>query len=393
MQTILEQVQLVSAQKDWTNTNYYLQQLLSENNIDLDTKDLNAILELGLTILANGDFQQRWDIAKILPKLGRIIIEPLINILEDNLQDTEQRWFAAKILGNFPQREVIITLVNVLITTPEEDLRQIAALTLANLDKQALSPLIELLSYPELRLIVIRTLSQIRRPQVIEPLLNVVKDEDVQIRTLAIETLGSFQDSRITPILMEALQDLASSVRKEAVIALGTRADLTNQWQLIEHLQPLLADISLEVCQQTAIALSKFPQPQATTALFNTLESPHTPIPLQLTLIQSLAWQENQLSLKYLEQSLKILPKTAATEIISVLGRIQNNQSLAAQILVDFFGSDYFPRESITIKQTLAHSLGQLKIPLAIPVLEQLVNDQDAGVKLHALNAIKKIKL
>jgi HEAT repeat protein len=390
MSTILEQAQLVSRHHDWTNANYYLQQLLSEN---VTQSELTIILELALTILIKGDFQQRWDVAKIIPKLGIVVIDPLITILDDEQQEIEARWFAGKILANFSQPEVIICVVNLLITTEVEELREMAAMTLAGLDQKAIAPLATLLSYSQFRYLVTRALAQIPLPEVIEPLLGVVTDADVKVRTIAIEALASFRAPQITPILFNALTDLATSVRKEAVIGLSRRVDLVEEKQLIDCLQPLLEDISLEVSQQTAIALSKCTHPQGATALFTTLQSPHTPIALQLTIIQSLAWQETETSLNFLQQSLSFLEPKAVKEIIIVLARMQKTaiQAQAAKILLEFAQSNPPLLADIPIKQTLAHSLGQLNLTTAIPTLAKLANDQDAGVRLHALNAIKKI--
>ena len=99
------------------------------------------------------------------------MIDPLITILENEQQDLEARWFAGKILANFSQPEVIISMVNLLVTTEVEELREMAAMTLAGLDQEAIAPLATLLSYSEFRYLVTRALAQIPLPEVIEPLL------------------------------------------------------------------------------------------------------------------------------------------------------------------------------------------------------------------------------
>ncbi|ELR98604.1 HEAT repeat domain-containing protein [Gloeocapsa sp. PCC 73106] len=392
MPTILEQAQLVSAQSDWSSATYHLQQLLESEPSITDT-ELAIIIDLALTILARGDFQERWDIAKIIPKLGYGVVTPLIAIWEDVGIDPDHRWYAAKILGNFPQPEVIISLVNVLSTTEIEDLKEMAALTLAGLEQQAIAPLVVLLADPQSRLLATRALAQIRRPEVIEPLLGIVKDENVVIRATAIETLASFRSSRIPPVLIEALEDLAASVRKEAVIGLGARADLDEDLQLVERLAPLLHDLSVEVCQQTAIALGKFSTPRAATVLFETLQSPYTPLFLQLTIIQVLAWSESESSLNYLQQAFTLVTTEAKVEIIRVLGRIatENLKSPATSILIDCFQSQAAIRAYPELKQALAHSLGQLKTPESIPILLELAKDPEMGVRLHAINALNRI--
>lgn len=64
-----------------------------------------------------GDFQQRWDIAKVLINLGTVVINPLIDILEEDDAEDELRWFAAKILGELQHPEAIMPLVELLKIT------------------------------------------------------------------------------------------------------------------------------------------------------------------------------------------------------------------------------------------------------------------------------------
>src|SRR3712207_8445144 len=53
--------------------------------------DLEQVLNLALDVLDAGDFQERWEVAKVFPKLGAIAIAPLLEILEDEDADLELR--------------------------------------------------------------------------------------------------------------------------------------------------------------------------------------------------------------------------------------------------------------------------------------------------------------
>jgi HEAT repeat protein len=90
--------------------------------VSLSDTDLEQVLNLALDVLYAGDFQERWEVAKVFPKLGAIAIAPLIEILEDEEADLELRWFAARILGGFNDPTVITTLVELLKTSEDEDL-------------------------------------------------------------------------------------------------------------------------------------------------------------------------------------------------------------------------------------------------------------------------------
>ena len=397
MNHLLTKIAKTIEQENWTLVNQYLQQLLfleSEYRGILTASEQQLFLEIALLVLIKGDFAERWEVAKILPKLGKMVIAPLIEILEDEAVDAESRWFAARILGEFDRPEVIFSLVNLLETTEDEDLVAIVTQSLANLGKSAIDALARLLERPDFTLIATRALAQIRRPEVIEPLLTVVQHPDVTVRAIAIEALGSFHQRRIIPILITALEDLGAPVRKEAAIALGFRADVAETWDLLTHLQPLLYDFNLEVCQQAAIAISKLKSEEAELALFKVLRSPHTPIPLQLTLIQALTRKQSSSSLQYLHQALSHVSPEGILEIIRTIGRVEtvSLQAEAANILLDFYNSGHSSLEKNQIKQALAHSWGQLRKKDPVEVLEKLAQDRDRGVRLHASAALKYLK-
>lgn len=394
MNHLLTKISKTIEQENWTLVNQYLQQLLlveSKQQRTLTASERQLFLEIALLVLIKGDFAERWEVAKILPKLGNMAIAPLIEILEDETVDSEARWFAGRMLGEFDQPEVIFSLVNLLETTEDADLVTIAAQSLANLGKSAIDALTNVLEQPDCTLVATRALAQIRRLEVIEPLLRVIDNPDVTVRAIAIEALGSFHQPRIVPILIAALEDLGAPVRKEAAIALGFRANLAEKWDLLTHLQPLLYDFNLEVCQQAAIAISKLKSSEAGETLFKVLKSPHTPIPLQLTLIQALARQESFSSLQYLHQALSHVSEAGILEIIRTIGRVEtvSLQTEAAKILLEFYNSEHSSLEKIQIKQALAHTWGQLRHKDTVPILEQLAQDQDRGVRLHASAALK----
>ena len=397
VEQLLEQAKSATKQEDWSLVNQYLQQLLLRENqqksLPLATSQIEQTLDLALSVLEYGDFQQRWQVAKLLPKLGNLAIEPLIEILENEEADLEQRWFVGRILGEFNRPEVIFSLVNLLQNNEDEDLAAIAASALANLGKSSLDGLTQLLSQPENRLLAANALAQIRSPEIIEPLLTVVKDSDAQVRATTVEALGSFHDRRIPPVLIAALQDPVARVRKEAVTALGFRADLAREWNLLDHFQPLLYDLNLEVCQRAATAISRLKTEDAAKVLFKVLQSPHTPIPLQITLIQVLGWMEIAASLAHLQAALTIVPEESILEIIRVLGRIEtpNLKEQAAHILLLFFDGGGAMVEKTLVKQTLAYAWGQLGVVDALLALRQLEEDEELSVKLHAIASIKRL--
>ena len=409
MLNVLEQAMAAAQQQDWSLLNQCLQQLplgdptheshIGKNptdaagrSVSLSDRDLDQVLNLALDVLKAGDFQARWDVAKVMPKLGVRAIAPLIEILQDDAADVELCWFAIRLLSGFNHPHVIATLVDFLKTVEDEDLAAMASATLSSLGDGAIEALSRLLSEPESRLLATRSLAQIRRLRVITPLLGVVGDSQVAVRAVALEALSSFQDPRIIPVLLEGLNDLAAAVRKEAVIGLGLRADeLEGELDLLGRLKPLLYDFNQEVCQQAAIALGRLGTDEAALALFNVLMSSATPVLLQIDLIRALSWVGTAKTLDYLQQALMIASMGCVLEIVRVLGRVEKPELKAksAQILLEFLNSQHPHTAREAVKQAIALSWGELKEVSVLEALVGLLAESAMSVRLHAIAALK----
>jgi HEAT repeat protein len=399
MSNVLEQATAAAQQGNWSLLNQHLQHLpLGKNATDagsesapLNDTDLEQVLNLALDVLEAGDFQERWDVAKLFPKLGAIAIAPLIEILQDDEAELELRWFAGRILGGFNHPTVITTLVDLLKTAEDEELSTMAAAALASLGDSAVEALTGLLADPESRLLATTSLSQIRRSEIIAPLLSVVNDPQVSVRSTAIEALSSFHDSRVPPVLLNALDDPAATVRKEAVIGLSLRSDLGEELDLLNRLKPLLYDFNREVCQQAAIALGRLGTDEAADALFEVIKSPATPVPLTYDFIRALGWVGTAKSLDYLQQALAHVSVECVVEIVRVLGRLEKPalKTKAAQILIDFLNSEHPARQVATVKQAVAQAWGELGEVAAIDGLIGLLADPVDSVRLHAIAALK----
>lgn len=397
-----ESLYAAAKQANWSLVNRYLQQVVfSDKDSNRQSKEekleFEQVLEFAVQVLHFGDFQERWEVAKIFPKLGNGIVSPLLRILEDEQADLESRWFAIRILGKFDRPEVVISLANLLGETEEEDLCTIAATALANIGTSAIKALSELLPDEKSRLLAVRSLAIIRRRETIDPLKSVVNDPTSEIRAIALEALGSFHERELIPLFIEALTDTSASVRKEAVIALGMRAKFKADFDIVNYLKPLLHDLNPQVCQQTVLALGRMEDDRATEALFLVLMSGTTPILLQQEIVRVLNWSSKAQSLGYLEKALHCsqpnIHQDISQEIITVLGRQDSPETRfhATQILIDFFKSKQDLANQAQIKQALAMSLGELGNPNAISILQQFASDKDPKVKLHAIAALKKI--
>ncbi|MEM6403222.1 MAG: HEAT repeat domain-containing protein, partial [Cyanobacteria bacterium P01_D01_bin.116] len=376
------------AEANWIVVNQQLQQLLDKKNQTqaVEDSELEQAVAIVMQVMKAGDFQTRWDIAKIFPKIGKPAIAPLLEILNSEKTDLEIRWFVIRILGEFKEPEVVISLVKFLEETEEEELAMMSAQTLAKIGQPAITALIELLKDEKSRLLAVKSLSQIRRSEVIEPLLSVVDDSLAEVRVIAIETLSSFHQKRLISVFIKALQDTSFSVRKEAVIALKMRAEFKEEFDLVNHLQPLLFDINSEVSQQAVLAMGCMKDEAAIKALFDIINLKIAPLFIQKEAARALNWSKSFIALDCLKYCLYSSDITLTQEIICVLGRQESIElkSYATKILIDFLNSDREIVRQSCIKQKIATSLGDNQDLSALIHLEKLAINDDSKVKLYA---------
>ncbi|MDJ0728957.1 MAG: HEAT repeat domain-containing protein [Crocosphaera sp.] len=350
-------------------------------------------IKLGLSLLELGDFQQRWEVAKLFPKLGKKIIDPLLIILENETLDVEYRWFVARILSEFNDIKIITSFTQLLHTTEEEEVLNIVAEGLGKIGISAIKSLETLLEEDESsRLLAVKALAQIRHLDTIEPLLKVVNDPNPKIRAIALDCLGSFHQKQLISIFIKGLNDPVSEVRKEAIIALGMQSQLTEEFNIIQQLKPLLYDINLEICQQTALTLGRIKTDEAIEELSIILKKKTTPIELKKEVIKALNWTELPQALTYVKQALFTENIEVCQIIINLLGtqKSETVKHQASGILMDFLSSNHPISQDSKIKQAVAVSLGELGDEKSISCLRKLSNDPNKSVQLHALSGLRK---
>jgi len=351
------------------------------------------VLQKVWLMFTEGDFQQRWEVAKLLPRFGTSAIAPLKSLLETEQANLDLRCEAAVVLSKINLPEAIFALTTVLKT--ETDLEVVTACihALVNTGTDAIPFLIEALADPTRRLAAVEALAYLRKPETITPLLQVIEDEQWEVRVAAIEALSSFRDPKMIPALINALADPKAMVRKEAVIALGVRGCDSNQEAVVNALRARLYDLNLEVCQQSAIALGRISTPSALDGLRECLQSSITPSPLKQQLVVALSQHESEENLTVLKTALWQESLSITQEIIAKLGRWQQshfkNSIVAA--LTAYFDDHQLARDSIVLKQTLATALGNLRIADGKTLLLAFMEDESRVVQLHAQVALKKL--
>lgn len=393
---LLVQAQAAYDVGDWSLLTQCLQQLILEtdSNHPEVSECREHLLELALSVLEFGDFGQRWDVAKLLVRLGNIIIPPLVAILEDESADEELHWYAVRILGDLKSTEVISTLVQLLQLRDSEELRGMAAIALGELGEKAIFALSELLEHEKTRLLATQTLAYIRHKDTLKPLLTVVDDSQVAVRHLAIEALSIFHDERVSTVLLRALNDENATIRRSAVLGLGFWADLCSKLDLVARLQPLLYDPDVEVACAATISLSRMGCDGAAQHLYQVLVSPQSEVKLKIEAIRALAWVGTVSGLEYLQQSLYLIEsQTLWLQVVTVLGRVQDAALTpkAADILLEMLRLEHPAINIASIKNAIASSLGQLGQVKAVETLKKMLEDKDKQVQLHAIAALKNL--
>ena len=194
------------------------------------------------------------DAAQALGKIGDSrAVKPLINLF--NKSDTERKVAAASALGQIGAPSAIKPLINSRnFSSPDgigpaiDALGQIGGTRVIEF---LITSLKDKYKNPQLRQAAIRTLGKMGENGAVEPLINVLKDKNEEIRITAIQTLGQIGDSRAVDPLITTLKSRNVSIKNTAVQALGQLGES----RAVEELLPLLKNKDFETRRITAEAL------------------------------------------------------------------------------------------------------------------------------------------
>mgnify|MGYP006270281691 CR=1 FL=1 len=353
-----------------------------------------AALDGILNDLLAGDFQQRWQAMKGVMDLGEIVIAPLLTLMQDEDMDWEVRWFAARALGQFPKPVVLQSLMDLLTSTQDEDLKAIATTALAQFGGDGIAALTRLMQNPQYRLLAVQTLATMRHAEALSPLLQAVQGDDPAVRQVAVAALGHFRAEAAGRTVLEALKDPASRVRQAAAMALGTPFSALAKDEVVDHLVPHLWDVSLPVCQAAARTLGRLGTASAIDALTQVGQSRHTPQVLQIAVVQALGWHPQQETLAALLSIKDLVSPSVQLEIVGVLGRMRASETLrsqAGQALEAWLIRSLKDPQAGSLKRSLAMALGHLQVKSARPLLQHLSVDADQRIALYADAALRQL--
>lgn len=372
-----------------------------------------TVLDLALDLLDQGDFQTRWQVAKLIPALGKMAIAPLVHRLasigwaDDDEADWDLPWFIVRILGEMQDPAAGVALINLLQTTPDADVASMAALALGKLGVIVLPRLAELLRSPSTRRYAVQTLAHLQTPAAINLLLSVTADPDPAIRMMAIDALSRLPVPNLAEIIIPALADPDPQVQRVAVIAAGLQASQLPEAPLVTALQTHLLTGEPAVAQEAAIALGRLGTPAAVEVLTAGLFQP-LPLARSLTIVRELARIASEPALAALETY--VLDTSSATvglppldriavsqEIARLLGQVETAaaKAQAAAILLRLLTTTNYPAGQPSYDQeilpVIALSLAHLGHTPAIAPLQQHLAHASDRCRLHLLTALKQL--
>jgi HEAT repeat protein len=383
----LQSAQAASNHGDWPTVLAQLQGLLNSGAVHESTAQ--TAVDVALRLLMEGEFQERWEGAKVLAKLGDRAIEGLIALIQDSEIDQDARWFGIRVLAEFESPQIIPLLIMLLEGSHDPDLQTMAVNSLGQMG-QAVLPYLTPLLYDssDKRRLAAQVLSLLRHSQTIPPLLALAQDSQVEIRAIALEALGSFHSPTIAQTLLDALQDKASSVRSAAVKGIGFCAKELQAVDWVGALRPMLKDLNLDTCRHSALSLSRIGTPEAALALHQALNQPTLPEALGLEFIRAIGWIEIPTTIDLLSQAIQNpnLTLRLRQEACNLLGRRQSERPRTSQLL-----QAYLPTSPPDLRTTLVTALGQLAQTTAIASLIELLPTTDGHLRLHVIASLRAI--
>jgi HEAT repeat protein len=238
-----------------------------------------------------------------------------------------------------------------------------------------------------LRLAALQALAQIGGNEVLPPLRQSLRDDDVDIRLAAIQALAKLQDKNALPEILSLIRtERDPEVRQtalEVVPALATPGDAT-----ADQLIPLLQDSTAGIRRETVNALSKLGYATANAQLIRLLKNdPDDRVRLSAAYALGRLFQESdsQAVEKALSEALKKDKQGTVREAATYsLGQIGGRT--AEKRLRDALDAD-----DPNVRRAAAEALGNLRSQSAVSDLIKLLKHQNPELRRAAAIAVGKI--
>jgi protein-S-isoprenylcysteine O-methyltransferase Ste14 len=181
----------------------------------------------------------------------------------------------------------------------------------------------------------------------VEPMLDLLGDEDQELRVLGAQCLPSMRSDRVVPALVGALSDPAADVRSRALRGLASVGDP----HCAASVQPLLDDPEIHIRIGAMELLAALGSPAMTGLATELLASPE-------------GWQ-----------------RSAAADALGALGSPETVPALAARL------DDPEPE----VRRSVVIALLRIGTPEAREALQAAMRDEDREVRVYVAEALKRI--
>lgn len=193
--------------------------------------------------------------------LGRFGVEEAIDPLIDNLNDPSSKVRAETVVALYPFKHArVVTTLITRLDDEDANVQMAAAAILGWIrDEKAVEPLIGKLSgNSELSKVVINSLERIGDARAVQPLIEILSDEDSEKRSFAVFALRRFDDRTTLPTLIAKLQDESLEVRQNTAYVLGYLEHSETIAQLFAKMDHEGDDFKLGMEALSGLAQKKF---------------------------------------------------------------------------------------------------------------------------------------
>ncbi len=267
----------------------------------------------------------------------------------------------------------------------DSNLRTMSAQLLIKLGTTAIPRLSQSLAtaHPETRQLVADILGEIRHPSALPALTEAAHGQFFTVRARAASALARIGDAQSVPVLIELLGDQEPTVRIAAALAVGKFRDARC---LIRLSDLLLEDTEIEVRQAAAQGLAESRLPQAVPYLIEALGD-------------SFWWYERENASGPLLDSIEKFGAEAVEPLIGALANYEGTVRKNAAILlgrihdtraVEALGMTLYDMH-YEVGRAAAESLAGFGAA-ALEVLAEALKHPEAGIRMHALFALSRIK-
>ncbi|TFH28478.1 MAG: hypothetical protein E4G98_05335, partial [Promethearchaeota archaeon] len=263
---------------------------------------------------------------------------------------------------------------------------------------------------PRVREAAILSLSvQPATDKIVNPIINAISDENVDVQLAAIKTLSEFRTVLAIRPLIKILSDPHDDIRAAAVLALGLIEDKNSLFPLIDCIE----DKSPQVRVNALVALSNLGDPRSIEPIIELLSSEKDESVTQMAILTlgPLGQKDKRIiaplvqlldsdNARFRQYAVLSLGQTKSPEIIDPLLRVLNDEdsyvrSACASVLSEIKDPatvrqfiDRLRDPSPEIRETSANALGKLGDVNALEPLIGLLNDENYQVREEVAQAL-----